>query len=207
MPVGFVAVFCSDWQPTTQQGISPSWKTLFLETPFQNPPERSALVVLCCWWGRGLGSLLLSRTSHRPPGPGCFPGGRAAWAAPPQVLALEGRVGHSCSSLKPCTSLEGVWYLPLPLRPTSGAEDWGLTTTLQRTIGKLQTQRVFSLLPEQGQYGLILESRKVSSKLSESKGGETHSLKLGFLLGKHWQTLTESTRFSRGWQSCCHLAY
>ena len=159
----------------------------FVLTGSQPLSKESALRGRLCFWKLLFRTLLNAQLSW------CFAvGGEEAWALcccrgchtalPGRLLprgqghldspaphAGTGGQGHSCSSLKPCTSLEGVWYLPLPLRPTSGAEDWGLTTTLQRTIGKLQTQKVFSLLPEQGQYGLILESRKVSSKLSESK--------------------------------------
>lgn len=157
----------------------------FVLTGSQPLSKESALHGRLCFWK------LLSRTLLNAQLSWCFAvGGEEAWAlccchgchtarpdrllpggqghpASPAPRAGTGGQGHSCSSLKPCTSLEGVWYLPLPLRPTSGEEDWGLTTTLQRTIGKLQTQRVFSLLPEQGQYELILESRKVSSKLSK----------------------------------------
>lgn len=168
MPVGFVAAFCSDWQPATQQGISPSWEVLLLQTPFQNPPERSALVVLCCWWGKGLGSLLLDAPASWGAGPPGQP-------HPKRWCWLQ---GHLCSSLKPCASLEGVGTCPFPSDPVLEQKTGG-----SLELYRLETQRVFPLLPEQRQYGLILESRKVSSKLSENKGGEAHSLKLGFSWG------------------------
>lgn len=58
----------------------------------------------------------------------CFLGGRAAWAAPPQTLVLA--AGSLVFFSEAMRLPGGRRYLPLPLRPTSGAEDWGLTRTL-----------------------------------------------------------------------------
>lgn len=157
---GFAAVFCSDWQPATQQGISPSWKVLLLQTPSRTR-ERSALVVLCCWWERP-GLLLLSDANRDP---------AASWGAgppgQPHPKRWHWQAGSPGSSLEAMRSLEWGLVPALPSDPLLGRNTGG-----SLELYRLETQRVFSLLPEQGQYGLILESREVSSKLSESKRGE-----------------------------------
>lgn len=105
-----------------------------------------------------------------------LPGGQGRLGSPTPNAGAGCRV--TCSSLKPCASLEGVGTCPFPSDPVLEQKTGG-----SLELYRLETQRVFPLLPEQRQYGLILESRKVSSKLSESKGGEAHSLKLGFSWG------------------------
>lgn len=137
---------CSDWQPATQQGIQPFMEGFAFASSLPGLPWRSARSWCFAVGGGEAWANCCCLALWTP----LLPEGAGPPRQPHPKRAGTGRQGHSCSSLKPCASLE-VWYLPLPLRP----HFWGGILGSSLELYRLETQRVFSFSLNKDNTGLF----------------------------------------------------